>query len=430
MAATEATTKRPAEEAAELVVVKRVRFACSVSSTDTTSLAIAIDAEQVEAQTLEWFAPKFTYHAFGTDEVVDGYEGLKMSVTFSGFDFRALLDVKFKEKEEIADDVVGKLTPSLPKGFLQSRDEFVAGLRKTAANFTGPPGKCIESYTTKSLEKEGEDGAVERHFETYECTLEDNEPAQHLLANLQTLSLWFIEGADTVDVSDPRWVVYLVYERTEAGRGAFRPVGFITVFKFFNPLGRKAPYCKPEQNETHRICQALIFPTYQRQGHAERLVHCIHAQAVANEHVYELTVEDPVPAFSSLRDLVDLKNCVSHEFFSLPPDVSEDVGGTGRGTAALTTADIHAVQEKLKLTHKQVQTCYEAGKLAFVDPSDEAQRKKFRLEVKKRLFLLHREELDGMGSADRRKAFLEAEYQRLEAHYLQMLAKIGRKPKI
>uniref|UniRef100_H3H008 histone acetyltransferase n=1 Tax=Phytophthora ramorum TaxID=164328 RepID=H3H008_PHYRM len=397
MAATEATTKRPAEEAAELVVVKRVRFACSVSSTDTTSLAIAIDAEQVEAQTLEWFAPKFTYHAFGTDEVVDGYEGLKMSVTFSGFDFRALLDVKFKEKEEIADDVVGKLTPSLPKGFLQSRDEFVA-------------------------EKEGEDGAVERHFETYECTLEDNEPAQHLLANLQTLSLWFIE--------DPRWVVYLVYERTEAGRGAFRPVGFITVFKFFNPLGRKAPYCKPEQNETHRICQALIFPTYQRQGHAERLVHCIHAQAVANEHVYELTVEDPVPAFSSLRDLVDLKNCVSHEFFSLPPDVSEDVGGTGRGTAALTTADIHAVQEKLKLTHKQVQTCYEAGKLAFVDPSDEAQRKKFRLEVKKRLFLLHREELDGMGSADRRKAFLEAEYQRLEAHYLQMLAKIGRKPKI
>lgn len=126
-----------------------------------------------------------------------------------------------------------------------------------------------------------------------------------------------------------------------------------------------------------------------------------------------------------LRDLVDLKNCVRHEFFSLSPEESADASGTGRGTAALTTADIHAVQEKLKLTHKQVQTCYETRKLAFVDPSDEAQRKKFRLEVKKRLFRLHTEELDGMGSADHRKAFLETEYQRLEAHYQQLVSKIG-----
>ena len=28
---------------------------------------------------------------------------------------------------------------------------------------------------------------------------------------------------------------------------------------------------------------------------------CIHAQAVANHRVYELTVEDPVPAFASVR---------------------------------------------------------------------------------------------------------------------------------
>ncbi|KAE9032735.1 hypothetical protein PR001_g8158 [Phytophthora rubi] len=416
-------TKRSAEEQHE-PAVKRVRFAGSVSSNEATSLAVATDADQVEAQTLKWFAPKFTYHAFGTDEAVDGYEGLKMSVVFNGFDFSALLDVKFKEKEDTAVDVVAKLTPSLPEGFVQNKDEFVAALRKAAADFVGPPGTCIETYTMNVPAKDG-DKPTERHFQIYECKMEDNEPAQKLLANLQTLSLWFIEGADAVDVTDPRWVVYLLYERAEAGGGAFRPVGFVTVFKFFNPLGRKAAYCKPDQNETHRICQALIFPTYQRQGHAERLVHCIHAQAVANDHVYELTVEDPVPAFSSLRDLVDLKNCVKHEFFSLPPDDSADAGGTGRGTAALTTADVHAVQEKLKLTQKQVQTCYEARKLAFVDPSNETQLKKFRLEVKKRLFRLHTEELDGMGSGERRKAFLEAEYQRLAAHYEQMAAKIG-----
>ncbi|KAL3661470.1 hypothetical protein V7S43_013670 [Phytophthora oleae] len=424
MAPTEAAgTKRPAEEA-QTPVVKRVRFAHSVPSNEATSLAIATDADQVEAQTLECFAPKFTYHAFGTDEIIDGYEDLKISVTFNGFDFKALLDVKFKEKDDTAEEVVAKLTPSLPQDFVLDKDEFVAALRKAAVDFSGPPGKCTESYILKATVKQEGTSAADRHFEIYECKLEDNEPAQKLLANLQTLSLWFIEGADSVDVKDSRWVVYLIYERSGAGSGAFCPVGFITVFKFFNPLGRKAAYCKPEQNETHRICQALIFPTYQRQGHAERLVHCIHAQAVANERVYELTVEDPVPAFSRLRDLVDVKSCIKHGFFSLSPEESEGAGGTGRGTTALTTADIHAVQEKLKLTQKQVQICYEARKFTFVDPNDEAQRKKFRLEVKKRLFRLHTEELDGMGSSDRRKAFLEAEYQRLEEQYQQMASKI------
>jgi hypothetical protein len=71
-------------------------------------------------------------------------------------------------------------------------------------------------------------------------------------------------GASAIDVSDPRWIVYIIYERPKAG--GFSPVGFITVFKFFNPLGRKAPYCKPGQHETRRICQALIFPPFQRQG--------------------------------------------------------------------------------------------------------------------------------------------------------------------
>uniref|UniRef100_A0AAV1UDL4 histone acetyltransferase n=1 Tax=Peronospora matthiolae TaxID=2874970 RepID=A0AAV1UDL4_9STRA len=421
MAPIEAGIKRLATEGLTSDV-KRVRFARPASSTEVTSISIASDADQVQAQTLQWFAPKFTYHAFGTNEIINGYEDLQISLVFNGFSFEAMLNVKFKNKEDTADDVIDKITPSLPRNYVQDKDEFVAALRKAAADFTIPPGDCIESYSVNV--KDGSTPARMRYYEIYECKLEDNEPAQKLLANLQTLSLWFIEGADAVDVTDPRWVVYLTYERAEASSRGFCPVGFITVFKFCNPLGRKAAYCKPDQNETHRICQALVFPTHQRQGHAERLVRCIHAQAVANHRVYELTVEDPVPAFASFRDLVDLKACIEHEFFSLGLNASADAGGTGRGTVALTTADVHAVQEKLKITQKQVQTCYEARKLAFVDPLNEAQRKKFRLEVKRRLYRSHLEELDGMESSDRRKAFLETEYQRLEAHYQQLASKL------
>lgn len=92
----------------------------------------------------------------------------------------------------------------------------------------------------------------------------------------------------------------------------------MTLFKFINPLGRKLasttgisdPSPKSaEMNETHRICQVLIFPTHQRQGHGEHLVQCISQRAVANDKVYELTVEDPVPAFA--------KVCWNMSFFIL-----------------------------------------------------------------------------------------------------------------
>lgn len=52
-----------------------------------------------EEQELEFFAPRFTYHAFGTDETIQGYDGLQISVLFNALDFSALLDVKYKEQE-------------------------------------------------------------------------------------------------------------------------------------------------------------------------------------------------------------------------------------------------------------------------------------------------------------------------------------------
>lgn len=59
----------------------------------------ATSGAQVEDDTLQRFAPKFTYHAFGTDETIEGYEGLSVSVCFNGFDFSAWLDVRFEEKQ-------------------------------------------------------------------------------------------------------------------------------------------------------------------------------------------------------------------------------------------------------------------------------------------------------------------------------------------
>jgi hypothetical protein len=86
-----------------------------------------------------------------------------------------------------ADDVVARLTSSLPAGFTQDKEQFLRELREAEEQFA-PPGTRVDSSTVG----EGEDA---RAFEVYECKLEDNEPAQKLHANLQTTALWFIEGA-------------------------------------------------------------------------------------------------------------------------------------------------------------------------------------------------------------------------------------------
>lgn len=52
-----------------------------------------------EQQAAGCFPPRFTYHAFGTDESIQGYEGLKICVYFNAYDFNAYVDVQYKEKE-------------------------------------------------------------------------------------------------------------------------------------------------------------------------------------------------------------------------------------------------------------------------------------------------------------------------------------------
>ncbi|KAJ0404553.1 hypothetical protein ATCC90586_003085 [Pythium insidiosum] len=401
---------------------KRVRFATPfVSANDAVHLAIAHDADQLTegSNRAVFFSPKFTYHAFGKSEEIEGYEGLRIEVTFNARDFSALLKISHSGDEaKGCEELIEKLKPSLPATFTTDREVFRRSLESDAP--FSPPGDLRSTYTLPN-----EDGG-KREFEIYECAFENNMKAQRLHANLQTLSLWFIEGADAIDVSDPRWVLYLIYERLESSK-ALVPVGFITLFKFRNPLGRKVG--ETVATETHRICQALVFPTHQRQGHCERLMEHIYACVQADPNVYEVTVEDPVPGFSKLRDVVDAKQCRSNGFFVLPPAES-DHARPGTGTKSLRPVDIQAVQEELKLTQRQVQRCYELFKLSYIDRSDENAHKQFRLEVKKRLFKLHAEDLEGMGSSERRKAFLDVEYRQLEAcdplhvHY-ELVEKIG-----
>lgn len=130
--------------------------------------------------------------------------------------------------------------------------------------------------------------------------------------------MWYIETADAVDLMDDRWdVYYLMMEppppRGSNGNGGQRKppppallVGFFTVFSFRNPL----------KGVSLRICQALVLPPEQRKGHARRFLEYLYGVAGERDDVFEVTVEDPAPSFSALRNVVDVDHCRQHNAFS------------------------------------------------------------------------------------------------------------------
>ena len=97
--------------------------------------------------------------------------------------------------------------------------------------------------------------------------------------------------------------------------------GYLTLYAFNNPLKGKSV----------RICQVLVLPPFQRQGHGQRLLRQAYRIARERDVVYEVskphfrkiferewlllmshfpqvTVEDPAEGFTMLRNVSDVQD--------------------------------------------------------------------------------------------------------------------------
>ncbi|EQC35966.1 hypothetical protein SDRG_06708 [Saprolegnia diclina VS20] len=374
---------------------KKAKLEASCSANDCITMCIVRSADELAARDGPTFPPAFTYHAFGKDELIQGYTGLRIELTFAAQTFDCLVEIQYDYKDDDAWDLFAKMQPSLPSGATQDKPTFLKILADGASY--PPPGALVQSYSFN-----------EQAFATSYSLLDAR--GQAYLDKMQKMSLWFIEGADDIDVSDARWSLYTMVHKRSEDDGDYTPLGYITMFTFNLP--------QRAMMTSKRICQVLVLPPYQRQGHGERLVAHIMTEARASDSLHEITVEDPVPGFARLRDVVDVKTCLEHGFF-----VGSAASGLGTSTQKCTPADVAHVKKALKLTKLQVQRCYEMLKLRQVDRSNEAAYKAFRLEVKRRLHAQHAEDLEAATSADRKKALLANLYADLEAEYDAVLTR-------
>ncbi len=153
---------------------------------------------------------------------------------------------------------------------------------------------------------------------------------------MQIFVSFFIEAGTPLNTTDAdwtldRWIVYFVYEKTSRPslpiRSAYSFVGYATTYRFytFRPRYQTRTESRgdtpvsdivlPSKEEITaaalpsrlRISQFLILPPHQSSGHGSALYNSIYLDALADNTIRELTVEDPSEEFDMLRDINDWK---------------------------------------------------------------------------------------------------------------------------
>ncbi|KAG7374074.1 histone acetyltransferase [Nitzschia inconspicua] len=301
----------------------------------------------------------------------------------------------------------------------------------TAANdvkekfLSQPVGQMLEEYTVVQGNNQDSQSV------DFVITLADGRDPKvaQYHHKIQPLALFYIENADNVDVGatdNGYWkVLYVFQKHRTASKDAFSLVGYFTLFHFI------ALFHKPQPGIIVRICQALILPPFQGQGHGTRMFQAVyklaHNQypevsnpsnqidygAVSQHVIVQVNVEDPAPAFVALRNKTDFAFVQQYSNkFGWPNWNQENTSNLNVNFfMSLTEAQAMDLSAKVKITVPQIHIVNDLIKLQALQDSLYEEREQeldryFRLMVKKRLNKENREELGGLGSKEQQKARL------------------------
>ncbi|KAL8774264.1 MAG: hypothetical protein Q9209_001015 [Squamulea sp. 1 TL-2023] len=170
------------------------------SSNANEALSISfVQAGQQSPVKLSSFQPKFTYPIFGEEECIFGYQNLKINIRFAAHDLLPNVSVKYDKKfKTVGDtkalDIEETLREWLPEVSFETLAEFNHRIQyDTSAKVWKPPGKLIESYTSRG-----------RNFEIWCGDLIDLVVRQ-LIDRIQILVSLFIEGGTPIPLDDADW---------------------------------------------------------------------------------------------------------------------------------------------------------------------------------------------------------------------------------
>lgn len=235
----------------------------------------------------EPFGPGMCHQVFGDEETIVGYSGLTADVWLCPQSFRALLQMRYAEKQEPCDNVLESLQEWFNDGagIDQDKPDFLQHISAQAPVDAGSLGSLL---LTESLK----DGATLEVYHTNLATASEAAKAVH--KGMQPLLIFYIDAASLVDQTDEKWELLLGVLRQEGQEPAV--VGMCTAYRF---------YCYPDCSRL-RLSQLLTLPPYQRKGIAAAMVKGVYALA-AKLDARDIPFENPTEEVQALRQKLDLE---------------------------------------------------------------------------------------------------------------------------
>jgi len=359
------------------------------------------------------FAPGMSHQIFGPKENIFGYANLQVALYYGA---ASLTQYYNKSYDTVITKTEGGIDPDNIEEKLN--EHFILDHESAVKSRTGFEDKIrnelnFAPFGRKLVEFKAKGG---RTFELYQPTMGDAGFREWYL-RAETFIKWFIDGATYIDTDDDQWDYYTLFERfTNASNNQtqYALAGFSTVFRF---------YCYPERIRP-RISQILIMPPFQKQGLGSTLLEHIYAQYQTKE-VLEITMEDPSPDCQRVRDFIDCCNCLKMACFG------KDFVKKGFHPQMYTD-----VRDKLKINKKQARRIYEILRLKQTPAFDEAEIKRYRLDIKNRLNAPHKSDnlrkkkimvqMAEAQSEDERKRQLQAEYEETRDEYQKVIDRMER----
>ncbi|KAJ7973739.1 Histone acetyltransferase type B catalytic subunit [Quillaja saponaria] len=344
---------------------RRVGFSnvdAGVEAKDCIKIFLVSSKEEIGASDCCTITPVDLNSFFDDDEKIYGYQGLEITIWISSISFHAFADITFQGTSDGGKgitDLRSALQTIFAETLLESKDEFLRTF-STDNNYirsTVSSGQILQHKASNQsiCDSDSHSEAAISNAEVVRMVV-GNRVTGHLYSRLIPLVLLLVDGSSPIDVTDPRWELYLMIQKKSDQQGEMqRLIGFTAVYRFYHyPDGSRL-----------RLSQILVLPPYQHKGYGRYLLEVLNDVAIS-ENVFDLTVEEPLDHLQHVRSCVDTVRLLVFEPIQQAISSAVSILNQGKLSKKLLnvrlmppSSTVEDVRKSLKINKKQFLQCWE-----------------------------------------------------------------------
>ncbi|XP_059633059.1 histone acetyltransferase type B catalytic subunit [Cornus florida] len=355
---------------------RRVGFAkidTGIEANECIKIYLVSSKEEVDAPDSFCVEPIDLNHFFEEDGKIYGYQGLKITIWVSSISFHAYADVTFESTSDGGKGITNlksALQNIFAENLVETKDDFLQTF-STECHYVKSIVSNGEILQQKASNGYNDDSNVHLKAEASDVEVVrvvGSMHVGHLYSRLVPFALLLVDGSNPIDITDPRWEIYLLVQKKidQQGDNQLRLLGFAAVYRFYlYPDGLRL-----------RLSQILVLPPYQHRGHGRCFIEVLNTVAI-RENVYDLTVEEPSDSLQHVRTCIDVLRL--HAFYPIQDALNSVILRLKQENLSKKSQPCHFVppvsaiedvRKSLKINRKQFLQCWEVLIYVSLDPID------------------------------------------------------------